>query len=111
MNSGSLEHLLLMEKSFKTLLLDRFKSIASSDYFVDVGANYGQTLIEVYAHNRDVKYFGFEPNPEAIRFLRKLLMLTRSMPNSSPGHAHQKQFQSKYMRPLIWTAGQRLFLK
>lgn len=75
MNEGTLESLLLLEKTFKSSLLKRFQSIANTDYFVDVGANYGQTLAEVYAFDSSIKYFGFEPNPEAFRLLKKIALL------------------------------------
>jgi len=75
MNEGALESLLLLEKSFKTSLIERFKSLARTDYFVDIGANFGQTLAEIFAYNQNIKYFGFEPNPEAFRLLKKIAEL------------------------------------
>lgn len=75
MNEGTLESLLLLEETFKSSLLKRCQSIANTDYFVDIGANYGQTLAEVYAFNSSIKYFGFEPNPEAFRLLNKIARL------------------------------------
>ena len=75
MNEGTLETLLLLEETFKSSLLKRFQSIANTDYFVDIGANYGQTLAEVYAFNSSIKYFGFEPNPEPFRLLNKIARL------------------------------------
>jgi FkbM family methyltransferase len=77
MNEGTLESLLLLDKTFKSSLLKRFQSISNTNYFVDVGANYGQTLAEVYAFNSSIKYFGFEPNPEAFRLLKKIARLNR----------------------------------
>jgi FkbM family methyltransferase len=70
LNEGTLEPLLYMEETFKTSLLKSLESIARTDCFVDVGANLGQTLCEVFAQKPQVKYFGFEPNPEAFRLLR-----------------------------------------
>lgn len=74
-NEGNLESLLSLEESFKTSLLTQFKPFARSDYFVDIGANKGQTLVEVFAFNQNIKYFGFEPNPEAFRLLREIAQL------------------------------------
>lgn len=75
MNEGILEPLLLLEETFKSSLLKKFQSFAYTNYFVDIGANYGQTLTEVNAFNSSIKYFGFEPNPEAFRLLQKIARL------------------------------------
>lgn len=39
--------------------------------FIDIGANTGQTLLDFLAAGcqKEVKYFGFEPNPKCINFL------------------------------------------
>jgi FkbM family methyltransferase len=45
--------------------------------FVDVGANVGQTLIDLYMFDSRVPYLGFEPNPECINRLRSIVRLNR----------------------------------
>lgn len=50
-------------------LLHKIKSIAYTGIFLDVGANIGQTMIEAFAFDRSIQYFGFEPNPAAFRYL------------------------------------------
>jgi len=37
-----------------------------------VGANIGQTMLEVYAWKNDIKYCGFEPIPTAFDLLKSL---------------------------------------
>lgn len=51
MNEGALESFLYIEETFKTSLLRSLKPIARTDFFVDVGANLGQTLCEVFVDN------------------------------------------------------------
>jgi len=41
--------------------------------FVDVGANIGQTLIKIKSIDPDIHYIGFEPNPNCINYLEKLI--------------------------------------
>jgi len=41
--------------------------------FIDVGANIGQTLLKLKSINKDIEYIGFEPNPNCIYYLRKLI--------------------------------------
>jgi FkbM family methyltransferase len=41
--------------------------------FVDVGVNLGQTLLCVKAINKDIKYIGFEPNPNCIHYTNELI--------------------------------------
>ena len=41
--------------------------------FIDVGANIGQTLLKVKSIDRDIPYYGFEPNPVCNYYLQQLI--------------------------------------
>ena len=41
--------------------------------FVDVGVNLGQTLVKVKTLRPDVHYVGFEPNPDCVAYVRRLI--------------------------------------
>jgi FkbM family methyltransferase len=43
--------------------------------FVDVGANLGQTLIQLRQVDDEYAYLGFEPNPECLNFINRLIDL------------------------------------
>lgn len=58
---------------FKSALLHRLRKYCNTLQFVDVGANVGQTLLEVGSSNPDLEYFGFEPNPHAFTCLQELV--------------------------------------
>jgi FkbM family methyltransferase len=45
--------------------------------FVDVGANLGQTLLDLRLADGDRHYFGFEPNPTCVYYLQRLIELNR----------------------------------
>ena len=57
---------------FKSTLMQKIRHIANINQFVDVGANLGQTMLEVFSDNQEVEYFGFEPNPQAFSCLQEL---------------------------------------
>lgn len=40
---------------------------------IDVGVNIGQTLLKIKQISKDIPYIGFEPNPECIFYLNKLI--------------------------------------
>lgn len=42
-------------------------------YFIDVGANIGQTLLKVKSVDPGCRYIGFEPNPNCVYYLLELL--------------------------------------
>lgn len=44
-------------------------------YFLDVGVNLGQTLLAARAVSPEVRYLGFEPNPDCASFCRELIRL------------------------------------
>lgn len=41
--------------------------------FIDVGVNVGQTLIKLKSLDLERKYFGFEPNPNCVFYVNKLI--------------------------------------
>ncbi len=57
-------------------LLKMLLPIAGSK-FIDVGANVGQTLVQVKCIDEDIKYIGFEPNPSCIHYIKKLIKTNR----------------------------------
>lgn len=56
-------------------MIDVLKIILQIDSlkFIDVGANIGQTLLKLKSIDKDIEYIGFEPNPNCIFYLRKLI--------------------------------------
>lgn len=74
---GEGETLLYMERGFKSQLLEKISGIARTDFFIDVGANVGQTMLEVFMDNRQVQYFGFEPNPLAFQMLHRIARVNK----------------------------------
>ena len=63
---------LFVRPNFKTDLLRHISKIVKIDCFLDVGANIGQTMLEVHAHNRNTAYYGFEPSNECCNALDSL---------------------------------------
>lgn len=45
----------------------------TSNCFIDVGVNVGQTLIKLRSLNEQVDYIGFEPNPACVFYVEKLI--------------------------------------
>jgi FkbM family methyltransferase len=43
--------------------------------FIDVGANVGQTVLDVLSSHPTVQYIGFEPNPSCVFYLKALIKL------------------------------------
>ena len=60
------------DSGFKSAIVEQLKAYANSSQFLDVGANLGQTMLEMWSLNQDVEYFGFEPNPQAFACLQDL---------------------------------------
>lgn len=58
-------------------LLFKLKEYYSANLFVDVGANVGQTLLQVLAINRKQHYYGFEPNPSCVHYLLELIRINK----------------------------------
>ena len=57
---GFIYHLSVMEPFFLEVLRKLYS--AKNYQFLDVGVNFGQTLLKVKAINPEAKYFGFEPS-------------------------------------------------
>lgn len=74
---GLNESLLYFRPGFKTDLLKCISSTIAVDYFVDIGANFGQTMLEIFAWKNSIRYYGFEPNLTAFGILRKLAVENR----------------------------------
>jgi hypothetical protein len=61
-------------KSWKTELIERLLG-PESGLFVDVGANLGQTLLDLWSINPNIPYLGFEPNLACICYLKELIQI------------------------------------
>ncbi len=53
--------------------LIRYGLSVKKGFFMDVGANVGQTLIKLRTVNEERPYVGFEPNPECIHYFNTLV--------------------------------------
>jgi FkbM family methyltransferase len=71
MNKTGWENLFLTEGWFNALL--KFLNVNKNWTIIDIGANIGQTLIKVKSIDREISYFGFEPNPVCVNYLYKLI--------------------------------------
>jgi FkbM family methyltransferase len=72
MDGGTLISLLTAQKGFKGAVLELLRGKANTGCFVDIGANYGQSMIEAFLFDNKIRYFGFEPNPEAFCLIKKV---------------------------------------
>lgn len=66
-------------RSWKTEVIDCLVN-ADDGLFVDVGANVGQTLLDLYLVNPEAHYLGFEPNVACVDYLNELIRIN-SLPN------------------------------
>jgi FkbM family methyltransferase len=53
--------------------LIRYTLSIKPGFFMDIGANVGQTLIKLRAVNEERPYVGFEPNPECVHYFNVLV--------------------------------------
>jgi FkbM family methyltransferase len=60
--------------TWKTDVIKRLVS-PEDGAFIDVGANVGQTLLDILSSHPTVQYIGFEPNPSCVFYLRTLIKL------------------------------------
>jgi FkbM family methyltransferase len=60
--------------TWKTDLIRRLVS-TDDGAFIDVGANIGQTLLDLRVSHPTVQYIGLEPNPSCVFYLRTLIKL------------------------------------
>ncbi len=49
----------------------------SRPIFVDIGANIGQTLLEIFATHPDATYVGFEPIPQCVTYLATMIQANK----------------------------------
>lgn len=68
------ETLLKLRPDFKSDIVAMFADVAPP-WFIDVGANIGQTIIETFAARRWDRYFALEPDTIAAAYLRRLVDL------------------------------------
>jgi FkbM family methyltransferase len=69
---GINEGLLYMGRSFQFDLIEILDRISSVRQFVDVGAHFGSTMLEVASFSRGMSYYGIEPNPTSYFLLEQL---------------------------------------
>jgi FkbM family methyltransferase len=53
--------------------LIRYSLAIKTGFFMDIGANVGQTLIKLRAVDEERAYVGFEPNPECVHYFNQLV--------------------------------------
>lgn len=70
---GLSNYLYLSEPWMIGLIQKLFTHSIIEGCFVDVGMNIGQTLIKLKAIDPDIDYVGFEPNPNCVIYLDKLI--------------------------------------
>lgn len=59
--------------SWKTYIIKQLYE--HQEFFIDIGANIGQTLLDFYAHHPEGRYVGFEPNPACVFYLNELIAI------------------------------------
>lgn len=74
---GISNYLHLSESWMIGLIQKLFNNSKIDGCFVDVGMNIGQTLIKIKAIDPDIEYIGFEPNPNCINYLDKLIQANK----------------------------------
>ncbi len=70
---GLTNYLQLSEIWMIDLIKKLFQNSLVDGCFVDVGMNIGQTLIKIKSIDPDIEYIGFEPNPNCVYYLKKLV--------------------------------------
>lgn len=81
---GLNEPLIHAKPSFKTEIFQKINQIRTLSDFIDIGANFGQTLLEVMGVSGKINYFGFEPNPIAYGLLQRLVEVNSITANLFP---------------------------
>lgn len=69
---GVLDQLRRREEAWKEVIY-RDLPETPDGLFIDIGANLGQTLIELRMVDRDRPYLGFEPNPDCLHYIYTLI--------------------------------------
>jgi FkbM family methyltransferase len=73
LNEIGFDNLPVMEQWMCELI--RFSLSVNIGYFMDIGANVGQTLIKLRAVDNERPYVGFEPNPECAHYIDRLVKI------------------------------------
>jgi FkbM family methyltransferase len=55
--------------------LMKFTLSANGGFFMDIGVNVGQTLIKLRSVDSERQYVGFEPNPECVHYIDRLVKI------------------------------------
>lgn len=58
-------------------LLEKVLIDKKDKVYVDVGVNTGQTLLKLKSVNSEIKYFGFEPNPTCVYYVKELVRINK----------------------------------
>jgi FkbM family methyltransferase len=82
--TGRTTQVAFARSGFKSAVIQKIAKIANVNQFVDVGANLGQTMLEVFSSNNNIEYFGFEPNPQAFSCLQELAATIKVNANLFP---------------------------
>lgn len=76
--------LVLISDTFKSHIFRIWAKFSASNQFVDVGANIGQTMLEVLPIKRGLEYYGFEPNVSAFSIAKELALSNNLSVNLFP---------------------------
>ncbi|MGH6956357.1 MAG: FkbM family methyltransferase [Caulobacteraceae bacterium] len=98
LEGGFGETLLKLEPDFKFDVVTLFAD-STPGWFVDIGANIGQTVLEAFAARRWERYFALEPDLVAAGYIRRLVELNDLPVDVAPWaagtHAAPQQLRSK----------------
>jgi len=73
---GMTSNLFQLKQDWMTSLLKYLTNFQNkNEYFLDIGANVGQTLINFMTVNEEKKYVGFEPDAYCVVYLKRLIEL------------------------------------
>lgn len=104
MDNMGLLNLKVRDSWFMTLVKDC--ALKPNMHFIDVGVNVGQTLIQ-YRAVSDAPYWGFEPNPACVHYLKTLIEKNRfTQTHIIPvGLSQQTSLQLFYLKHAADSAG------
>jgi FkbM family methyltransferase len=71
LNKTGWENLFLTDGWFTGIL--KYLNVKPDWTIVDVGANIGRSLLKIKSIDKEIRYFGFEPNPVCINYLENLI--------------------------------------
>ena len=70
-------HGIYISEPWMIKILEHIIRLRNDGAYLDVGVNIGQTLIKVKSVAPKIEYFGFEPNPSCIFYLKRLIQVNQ----------------------------------